>query len=202
MNELDAVNIMLTAVGSQSVSLLEAGDTNSARAQSELKRTRRSILKHGYLFNKEESDLGVDANGMVPLPKDHLKREFIDPTLSFRKHTDGTLYVWNTETNEFYDRAVQEYKFVIDIVDYTIIPEHFMEWIAWESAIGFYNQIHTEINKVIPAWVAKKWSSAKAAAINSLPTANINLGNKYSARQNTVAGSDAIVNVDGERIRV
>ena len=201
MNEITAVNTMLMAIGAQPVSALGAGDSHSARAQETLARTRKSILKAGYHFNKYKVDLPTDTSGKVPLARNHLWRVFPDSNLSFRRHTDNALYVWNIEKNDWYDAVVKDFKYVLDVPDYLDIPEHFMEWIAWQASVEFYNQIISDAREV-PAWIIIKFTRAKADALNSLPPTNINQATGYATRKNTVTGSDAIVNVDGESIRV
>jgi len=80
-DELEAVNDVLGPLGSGDVMSLDEGDEDVIKAQSYLRKAKKSILKRGWFFNcKSNFVLAHSPDGTVTVPNDALKVDAANST--------------------------------------------------------------------------------------------------------------------------
>jgi len=137
--ELEAVNTMLSAVGSQPVSSLDAG-AEVAIAKNILRETRREVLSRGWSFNYETEVKLTPVGDQVVLAETVLR---IDGSTGHNSNLDlvqrGTL---------LYDRKGHTYTITdtvtVDIIynlEWTLLPEVARRYIMIRSARVFADRV-------------------------------------------------------------
>lgn len=140
MHEIDAVNLMLRAVGDPTVAQLDPSSQRSEMARDTLARQRRRILTNGYSFNTDRITLSPDTGGKVPVAKSYLK-VMLPQHLSIRRD-GGTLYLWDQQQSRWWAKKVGRVGVVFDIEHFDDIPDPFALWIAHEAAAEFWKNIN------------------------------------------------------------
>lgn len=133
-DELDAINIMLTAIGSDPVNTLEdTTDVDVMNARRMLDKVSRDVQRKGWDFNR----------GIYTLyPNEYDKRILWDNTIVYQKSLDGNTYV--KRGDYLYDMTHQTFKFdkevkleIIKAVDFMDLPDCFKNYIACKAAVNF-----------------------------------------------------------------
>ena len=79
LTELEAVNIMLSAIGETPVNSLTSGLVEAELAETILEQVSRSVQTQGWSFNRDIGvELSVNSNGEVPLPNNVLSADSIN----------------------------------------------------------------------------------------------------------------------------
>lgn len=138
--ELEAVNVMLSAVGSSPVSDLTGGAEVSI-AKNILTETRREVLSRGWAFNYETKvSIAPDPNNEIHLAENVLR---IDGTESY--NTDLDLVQRGTR---LYDRKDHTYTITdtvkVDVIynlDWSLLPEVARRYIMIRAARVFADRI-------------------------------------------------------------
>lgn len=133
-DELDAINIMLSAIGSDPVNSLEdTTDVDVMNARRMLEKVSRDIQRKGWDFNR----------GIYTLyPNKYDKHILWDNTIVYQKSLDRNTYV---KRGDFlYDFTHQTYEFekeikleIIKAVDFIDLPDCFKNYIACKAAVNF-----------------------------------------------------------------
>jgi hypothetical protein len=137
--ELEAVNVMLSAIGSSPVSSLSGGAEVSI-AKNILTETRREVLSRGWAFNYETKVTMTPVAGEVALAENVLR---IDGSAGYNGNRDivqrGTL---------LYDRAGHTYAFDQDVtvdvtytLDWSLLPEVARRYIMIRATRVFADRI-------------------------------------------------------------
>lgn len=80
MEELEALNMLLRAIGSTQVNSTETDQPDVDNAMATLNRYRRSTQKRGWWFNTDYNVIfTVDADGFVRIPKEYSLVRFANP---------------------------------------------------------------------------------------------------------------------------
>lgn len=140
MTELDAVNIMLSVIGSQPVNSLElAGVSEVSIARETLHQVSRQVQARGFRFNTEENyRLPVDVDGYIYIPKNALRIDLSDPN-----DTDIV-----PRGNRLYNRRTHSFKFTdgvdVDIVwflPFEELPQTVRDYITIRAARVFQGRV-------------------------------------------------------------
>jgi hypothetical protein len=114
MEELEAINMLLRAVGVSPVNSVDTPYPNVANARATLTRTRRKVQGQGWWFN---IDYGVtfvrDDNGIIRIP-----------TTIRAVVMQDTRYI--QRGNRMYDRVAQTYTFTCDLTAIRVV--RVLEW--------------------------------------------------------------------------
>lgn len=79
LTELEAVNIMLSAIGETPVNSLTSGLVEAELAETILGQVSRSVQTQGWSFNRDIGvELSANTNGEVPLPNNVLSADSIN----------------------------------------------------------------------------------------------------------------------------
>lgn len=135
MTELDAINYMLSAIGSDPINtLVDDTDVDVDNAQRILKQVSRSIQRQGWDFNTEEN--------CVLKPNAYDKKILWDDTIIKFSSTDGNVY--SKRGSYFYDVTNKTYEFtksitltIIRALEFEDLPDCFRSYIAARSALAF-----------------------------------------------------------------
>lgn len=140
MSELDAVNVMLSVIGSQPVNSLElAGVSEVSIARETLHQVSRQVQSIGFRFNTEENyPLPVDVDGYIYVPRNALKLDISDPT-------DRDIV---QRGNRLYDRKRHSFKFdapvEVDIVfflPFEELPQVVRDYVTIRAARVFQGRV-------------------------------------------------------------
>lgn len=132
--ELDAINQMLSAIGSDPVTTLEEStDIDVINARRLLKEVSRHVQRQGWDFNKTTRTYTPDAN---------TNRIAWDDTIITLKSKDNNVYV--KRGNYLFNMTEDTYSFtepveveVIYGVEFDDLPDCFKEYVTAKAAIDF-----------------------------------------------------------------
>lgn len=142
-DELDAINIMLSAIGSDPVnSLIDSTDVDVANAKRILETESRNIQRKGWDFNRGTYTL---------YPNEYDHKILWDNTIVYFKSTDDNVYVkrgdylydMTNQTFEFKDKIELE---IIRAVDFTDLPDCFKNYITCKAAMAFQARYFGDTN--------------------------------------------------------
>lgn len=132
LTELDAINLMLSSIGSDPVSDLDETDVDVANAKRILEDTSRNIQRQGWDFNTVSYTLQPNRDNKI---------KWIDTIIS-HKSGDGKVYVkrgdslFNLTENTFYFKNKIVLTAII-AVDFEDLPDCFKRYIAALAAFQF-----------------------------------------------------------------
>lgn len=139
--ELEAVNIMLAAIGEAPINDLETASTyDVAFAKRILAEVDREVQSFGYKFNSDvKVDLVRDNNGYINLPANLLRiklqrRSDVDPVMRGK-----TLYDRKNKTNIFTVDLVAER--IVYRLQFEDLPETARHYICLRAARRFQNRV-------------------------------------------------------------
>lgn len=135
MTELDAINFMLSAIGSDPINNAEdTTDIDVDNAKRILENVSRGIQRQGWDFNTEEN--------CVLNPNAYDKKILWDDTIIKFSSTDGNVY--SKRGSYFYDVTNKTYEFtksitltIIRALEFEDLPDCFRSYIAARSALAF-----------------------------------------------------------------
>ena len=134
MTELDAVNIMLNAIGSDPInSLPDSTDVDVANALRLLEKTSRSIQIKGWDFNTGTYTLYPNKNDNKILWDNSIMSYSSQDNNTYVKRGDY-LYDMTNQTDTFDKEIILD---VIVAVDYEDLPSVFKTYVAVKAALDF-----------------------------------------------------------------
>lgn len=137
--ELEAVNIMLSAVGSSPVSSLDAG-AEVAIAKNILRETRRDVLSRGWAFNYETEVKLSPVDNQITLSESIMR---IDGSVGFNSGLDLV-----QRGTRLYDRKSHTYtitsEVTVDVIynlEWSLLPEVARRYIMIRAARVFGDRV-------------------------------------------------------------
>lgn len=135
MTELDAINYMLSAIGSDPINTqIDDTDVDVANAKRILEQASRNIQRQGWDFNTEEN--------FVLSPNVYDKKILWDDTIIKFTSTDGNVYA--KRGKYLYDVTNKTFEFtqnvtlnIIRALDFEDLPDCFRNYITTQSALAF-----------------------------------------------------------------
>ena len=143
MSELEALNLLLRAIGSSPVNSLETPHPDAANGLTTLERLRRQLQKRGWWFNIDfDVILTPDVNGEILLPTTYDTMVLEDMSLIKRG-------------NKIYNRAKQTYLhtdpvrviYIIQLLSWDEMPGSMQEYVTYVSAGQFVRDELEDLNK-------------------------------------------------------
>ena len=131
--ELDAVNLMLSAIGEAPIESLDEAFGESQFAQDTLGMAQLEINSWGWSYNSERITLQPNGSGYITLPDTLLS---VDPTDSSIKATQRGQYLYNVDKNTFVWCAPVECDLVLSL-DFDCLPNHARFYISTYAAFLF-----------------------------------------------------------------
>jgi len=155
MEELEALNLLLRAIGSDPVNNIDTDQPDVANAKDTLNRYRKRAQKRGWWFNIQYNVMFQVDNNEIRVPKEYTTTVFIDPNLVVR----GTR-LFDKINNTFQFTNSQCAHRTVYTVPWEEMPHSMQEHVAYLAAASF---VRDEIEDS-----AKEQSFQKEAGIAAL----------------------------------
>ena len=147
VNELQAVNMLLAAIGEAAVSSLETATTvDVTQAKNLLSNINREVQQKGWHFNTEwDVILSLDSDSRIPLGTSILS--IYSPTkLTTIRGREGSSFLYDLDNNTFTWGASVNDAVTITLLDFEDIPQTARQYITTKAARIFQEEIIGQIS--------------------------------------------------------
>ena len=147
INELQAVNMLLSAIGEAAVSSLETATTvDVTQAKNLLSNINREVQQKGWHFNTEwDVVLSLDSDSRIPLGISILS--IYSPTkLTTIRGREGSSFLYDLDNNTFTWGASVNDAVTITLLDFEDIPQTARQYITSKAARIFQEEIIGQIS--------------------------------------------------------
>ena len=147
VNELQAVNMLLAAIGEAAVSSLETATTvDVTQAKNLLSNINREVQQKGWHFNTEwDVILSLDSDSRIPLGTSILS--IYSPTkLTTIRGREGSPFLYDLDKNTFtWEDSVND-AVTITLLDFEDIPQTARQYITTKAARIFQEEIIGQVS--------------------------------------------------------
>ena len=147
ITELDAVNILLAAVGEAAVSSLETATTvDVTQAKNLISNINREVQQKGWHFNTEwDVVLSLDSDSRIPLGTSVLS--VYSPTkLTTIRGREGSPFLYDLDNNTFIWTTSINDAVTITLLDFEDIPQTARQYITTKAARVFQEEIIGQVS--------------------------------------------------------
>jgi len=147
VNELEAVNMLLAAVGEAAVSSLETATTvDVTQAKNLLSNINREVQQKGWHFNTEwDVVLSLDSDSRIPLGTTVLS--IYSPTkMTTIRGREGSPFLYDLDNNTFTWTASVNDAVTITLLDFEDIPQTARQYITTKAARIFQEEIIGQVS--------------------------------------------------------
>ena len=147
VNELEAVNMLLAAVGEAAVSSLETATTvDVTQAKNLLSNINREVQQKGWHFNTEwDVVLSLDSDSRIPLGTTVLS--IYSPTkMTTIRGREGSPFLYDLSNNTFTWTASINDAVTITLLDFEDIPQTARQYITTKAARIFQEEILGQVS--------------------------------------------------------
>ena len=147
INELQAVNMLLAAIGEAAVSSLETATTvDVTQAKNLLSNINREVQQKGWHFNTEwDVILSLDSDSRIPLGTSILS--IYSPTkLTTIRGREGSSFLYDLDKNTFTWGASVNDAVTITLLDFEDIPQTARQYITTKAARIFQEEIIGQVS--------------------------------------------------------
>ena len=147
VNELEAVNMLLAAVGEAAVSSLETATTvDVTQAKNLLSNINREVQQKGWHFNTEwDVVLSLDSDSRIPLGTTVLS--IYSPTkMTTIRGREGSPFLYDLDNNTFTWTASINDAVTITLLDFEDIPQTARQFITTKAARIFQEEIIGQVS--------------------------------------------------------
>ena len=147
VNELEAVNMLLAAVGEAAVSSLETATTvDVTQAKNLLSNINREVQQKGWHFNTEwDVVLSLDSDNRIPLGTTVLS--IYSPTkMTTIRGREGSPFLYDLDNNTFTWTASINDAVTITLLDFEDIPQTARQYITTKAARIFQEEIVGQVS--------------------------------------------------------
>ena len=147
VNELEAVNMLLAAVGEAAVSSLETATTvDVTQAKNLLSNINREVQQKGWHFNTEwDVVLSLDSDSRIPLGTTVLS--IYSPTkMTTIRGREGSPFLYDLDNNTFTWTASVNDAVTITLLDFEDIPQTARQFITTKAARIFQEEIIGQVS--------------------------------------------------------
>ena len=147
INELQAVNMLLSAIGEAAVSSLETATTvDVTQAKNLLSNINREVQQKGWHFNTEwDVILSLDSDSRIPLGTSVLS--IYSPTkLTTIRGREGSPFLYDLDKNTFTWGASVNDAVTITLLDFEDIPQTARQYITTKAARIFQEEIIGQVS--------------------------------------------------------
>jgi hypothetical protein len=147
VNELEAVNMLLAAVGEAAVSNLETATTvDVTQAKNLLSNINREVQQKGWHFNTEwDVVLSLDSDSRIPLGTTVLSVYSPTKTTTIRGR-EGSPFLYDLDNNTFTWTASINDAVTITLLDFEDIPQTARQYITTKAARIFQEEIIGQVS--------------------------------------------------------
>ena len=147
VNELEAVNMLLAAVGEAAVSSLETATTvDVTQAKNLLSNINREVQQKGWHFNTEwDVVLSLDSDSRIPLGTTVLS--IYSPTkMTTIRGREGSPFLYDLNNNTFTWTTSINDAVTITLLDFEDIPQTARQYITTKAARIFQEEIIGQVS--------------------------------------------------------
>jgi len=147
VNELEAVNMLLAAVGEAAVSSLETATTvDVTQAKNLLSNINREVQQKGWHFNTEwDVVLSLDSDSRIPLGTTVLS--IYSPTkMTTIRGREGSPFLYDLSNNTFTWTTSVNDAVTITLLDFEDIPQTARQYITTKAARIFQEEIIGQVS--------------------------------------------------------
>lgn len=146
-SELEAVNMLLAAIGEAAVSSLETATTvEVTQAKNLLSNTNRGIQQKGWHFNTEwDVVLTRDSNNFIPLGTSILS-VYVPGTLTTMRGRSGSPFLYDLDNNTFTFGSTITNAVTITLLDFVDTPQTFRHYVTVRAARIFQEEIIGQVS--------------------------------------------------------
>jgi len=147
VNELEAVNMLLAAVGEAAVSSLETATTvDVTQAKNLLSNINREVQQKGWHFNTEwDVVLSLDSDSRIPLGTTVLS--IYSPTkMTTIRGREGSPFLYDLDNNTFTWTTSVNDAVTITLLDFENIPQTARQYITTKAARIFQEEIIGQVS--------------------------------------------------------
>ena len=147
VNELEAVNMLLAAVGEAAVSSLETATTvDVTQAKNLLSNINREVQQKGWHFNTEwDVVLSLDSDSRIPLGTTILSI-YSPSKLTTIRGREGSPFLYDLSNNTFTWTASINDAVTITLLDFEDIPQTARQYITTKAARIFQEEIIGQVS--------------------------------------------------------
>mgnify|MGYP002640949396 FL=1 len=147
MTELQAVNLLLSAIGEAAVSSLETATTvEVTQAKKLLSNVNRAAQQKGWHFNTEwDVVLTRDSNDMIPLSESILSVYQPGQLMTIRGRS-GSMYAYDLDNNTFTWTKNLNNAVTITLLDFIDSPNTFRQYVTTRAARIFQEEIIGQVS--------------------------------------------------------
>ena len=147
VNELEAVNMLLAAVGEAAVSSLETATTvDVTQAKNLISNINREVQQKGWHFNTEwDVVLSLDSDSRIPLGTTVLS--IYSPTkMTTIRGREGSPFLYDLNNNTFTWTTSVNDAVTITLLDFEDIPQTARQYITTKAARIFHEEIVGQVS--------------------------------------------------------
>ena len=147
VNELEAVNMLLAAVGEAAVSSLETATTvDVTQAKNLLSNINREVQQKGWHFNTEwDVILSLDSSNRIPLGTTVLSI-YSPSKLTTIRGREGSPFLYDLDNNTFTWTTSINDAVTITLLDFEDIPQTARQYITTKAARIFQEEIIGQVS--------------------------------------------------------
>ena len=147
VNELEAVNMLLAAVGEAAVSSLETATTvDVTQAKNLLSNINREVQQKGWHFNTEwDVVLSIDSDSRIPLGTTVLSI-YSPSKMTTIRGREGSPFLYDLDNNTFTWTASINDAVTITLLDFEDIPQTARQYITTKAARIFQEEIIGQVS--------------------------------------------------------
>ena len=147
MTELEAVNILLAAIGEAAVSSLETATTvEVTQAKKLLSNVNRAAQQKGWHFNTEwDVVLTRDSDNRIPLSESILSVYQLGQLMTIRGRS-GDMYAYDLDNNTFTWTTNLNNAVTITLLDFVDTPNTFRQYVTTRAARIFQEEIIGQVS--------------------------------------------------------
>ena len=147
MTELEAVNILLSAIGEAAVSSLETATTvEVTQAKKLLSNVNRAAQQKGWHFNTEwDVVLTRDSDNRIPLSESILSVYQPGQLMTIRGRS-GSMYAYDLDNNTFTWTKNLNNAVTITLLDFVDTPNTFRQYVTTRAARIFQEEIIGQVS--------------------------------------------------------
>jgi hypothetical protein len=147
ITELEAVNMMLAAIGEAAVSSLETVTTvEVTQAKNLLSNINREVQQKGWHFNTEwDVSLSRDADNRIPIGSNVLSIH-VENELTTIRGIDGVMFLYDLDNNTFIWTSNLNNAVTITLLDFKNTPQSLRQYITAKASRVFQEEIVGQIS--------------------------------------------------------
>ena len=147
MSELEAVNLLLSAIGEAAVSSLETATTvEVTQAKNLLSNVNRAAQQKGWHFNTEwDVVLTRDSDNRIPLSESILSVYQPGQLMTIRGRS-GSMYAYDLDNNTFTWTKNLNNAVTITLLDFVDTPNTFRQYVTTRAARIFKEEIIGQVS--------------------------------------------------------